>query len=164
GLDTRIGPRFLHAGIGWGGSCFGKDTRAIVAAGQNYGYDMQIVRTAIDVNMRQRQHIVDRLQERLKVLRGRTIGLLGLAFKGNTDDLRDAPALTLIELLTERGATVRVHDPVAMPNARAQHPDLPVDYAADAAELARGCDALVVVTDWPEYRHLPLSELLETMR
>lgn len=164
GLDTRIGPRFLHAGIGWGGSCFGKDTRAIVAAGQNYDYDMQIVRTAIEVNMRQRQHVVDRLQERLKVLRGRTIGLLGLAFKGNTDDLRDAPALTLIELLTERGAIVRVHDPVAMPNARSQHPDLPVDYAETAEELARGCDALVVVTDWGEYRQLPLPELLQVMR
>src|SRR5690625_3143123 len=125
---------------------------------------MQIVRTAIEVNMGQRQHVVDRLQEQLKVLRGRTIGLLGLAFKGNTDDLRDAPALTLIELLTERGAIVKVHDPVAMPNAQAQHPELQVDYAEDVQDLARGCDALVVVTDWDAYRHLPLTELRGLMR
>jgi UDPglucose 6-dehydrogenase len=117
------------------------------------------VRRAIEANDRQRLHVVDRLQQHLKVLRGTTIGLLGLAFKGNTDDLRDAPALTLIDLLTERGAVVRVHDPIAMPKAREQHPNLPVTYCESAEELAQGCDALVIVTDWPQYRQLPLAAL-----
>lgn len=164
GLDQRIGPRFLQAGIGWGGSCFGKDTRAIVATAENYDYEMQIVKKAIEVNERQRLHVVDRLQEKLKVLRGRTVGLLGLAFKANTDDLRDSPALTLIEHLKERGANVRVHDPIAMENAKRLFPDLPVEYADNAADLAKGCDAIVVVTDWDEYRRLPLKEMRESMR
>jgi len=116
------------------------------------------------VNERQRLHVVDRLQEKLKVLRGRTVGLLGLAFKANTDDLRDAPALTLIEHLTERGANVRVHDPVAMENAKRFFPELPVEYVDDAVELARGCDAVVVVTDWDDYRRLPLKDLRQGMR
>jgi len=164
GLDSRIGTRYLHAGIGWGGSCFGKDTRAILAAAASYDYQMPIVEAAITVNERQRQHVIDRLQGHLKVLRGRTVGLLGLAFKGNTDDLRDAPALTLIEKLHERGAVVRVHDPVATENARRLHPELPVEYCEDPVCLARGCDALVVVTDWPEYTRLPLAEMKGRMR
>ncbi len=164
GLDNRIGSRFLHAGIGWGGSCFGKDTRAIIATAKSYDYPMQIVEAAIEVNQRQRQHVIDRLQQHLKVLRGTTIGLLGLAFKGNTDDLRDAPALTLIEHLSERGAVIRVHDPIAMDRAKAQHPKLPVEYCEDAICLALGCDALVVVTDWQQYKHLPLAEMKKRMR
>jgi UDPglucose 6-dehydrogenase len=164
GLDSRIGSKFLHAGIGWGGSCFGKDTRAILATAKSYDYTMPIVEAAISVNQRQRLHVIDRLQQHLKVLRGTTVGLLGLAFKGNTDDLRDAPALTLIEHLHERGAVVRVHDPIAIPNAKRLHPELPVEYCEDVACLALGCDALVVVTDWPEYTRLPLAEVKERMR
>jgi UDPglucose 6-dehydrogenase len=164
GLDSRIGPRFLHAGIGWGGSCFRKDTSAIVAMARSYDYKMPLVQAAIEVNLRQRQHVIDRLQQHLKVLRGTTIGLLGLAFKGNTDDLRDAPALTLIEHLNELGAVIRVHDPIAMPRAREQHPDLPVEYCEDPLCLALGCDALVVVTDWQEYKHLPLADMKARMR
>lgn len=164
GLDERIGPRFLHAGIGWGGSCFGKDTRAISATAERYGHDMRIVRAAIEVNRLQRQHVVDRLQDHLKVLRGTTVGVLGLAFKGGTDDLRDAPALTLIELLDHRGAVVRAHDPIAIPHARAQHPELPVSYHEDVVELAKGCDAVVVTTDWDDYRHLPWAAIAGAMR
>ena len=164
GLDNRIGGRFLSAGIGWGGSCFGKDTRAIVTTAKTYDYPMQIVESAIDVNMRQRLHIIERLQQHLKVLRGTTIGLLGLAFKGNTDDLRDAPALTLIEHLSERGAVIRVHDPIAMESAQKFYPDLPVEYCEDVGCLSLGCDALIVVTDWQEYKQLPLAEIKERMR
>jgi UDPglucose 6-dehydrogenase len=163
GLDERIGPRFLHAGIGWGGSCFGKDTRAIMATADRYGYRMDIVRSAVDVNQRQRAHVVELLQDHLKVLRGTTIGVLGLAFKGGTDDLRDAPALTLIDLLAGRGAVVRAHDPVALPHARAQFPDLPASLHDGVEELARGCDALVVVTDWDDYRHLDWPALAAAM-
>ena len=164
GLDERIGGKFLHAGIGWGGSCFGKDTAAVLALAGSYDYTMPIVRSAIDVNRRQRAYVVDKLQQHLKVLRGTTIGLLGLAFKGNTDDLRDAPALTLIRHLHERGAVVRVHDPIAVENARRFYPDLPVEYCADESELATGCDALVVVTDWPQYRQLDFADLKQRMR
>ena len=154
----------MNAGIGWGGSCFGKDTRAIVTTAKTYDYPMQIVESAIDVNMRQRLHIIERLQQHLKVLRGTTIGLLGLAFKGNTDDLRDAPALTLIEHLHERGAVIRVHDPIAMDSAQKLYPDLPVEYCEDVNCLSLGCDALIVVTDWQEYKQLPLSDMKERMR
>ena len=164
GLDSRIGGKFLQAGIGWGGSCFGKDTRAILAAAKSYDYQMPIVESAIQVNQRQRLHVIDKLQRHLKVLRGTTIGLLGLAFKGNTDDLRDAPALTLIEHLHERGAVIRVHDPVAVENAKRLYPDLPVEYCKDAKALATGADALVIVTDWPEYTRLPLTDIQAVMR
>lgn len=164
GLDARIGGKFLHAGIGWGGSCFGKDTKAVLALAGGYDYEMPIVSSAIEVNNRQRLYVVEKLQQHLKVLRGTTIGLLGLAFKGNTDDLRDAPALTLIEYLKERGAIVRVHDPVAMPSAKRHFPDLPVDYAMDELDLAAGCDAVVVVTDWQQYRQLDLPAMRERMR
>ncbi len=164
GLDARIGGKFLHAGIGWGGSCFGKDTSAVLALASGYDYSMPIVSSAIEVNKRQRLYVVEKLQQHLKVLRGTTIGLLGLAFKGNTDDLRDAPALTLVQYLKERGAIVKVHDPVAMPGARQHFPDLPVEYATDELELADGCDALVVVTDWQQYRQLDLQAVRERMR
>ncbi len=123
-----------------------------------------MVSAAIDVNRRQRLYVVEKLQQHLKILRGTTIGLLGLAFKGNTDDLRDAPALTLIEELHRRGALLKVHDPVAMPNARRFYPDLPVEYTDDEVELARGCDAVVVVTDWDQYRRMPLGEIAEVMQ
>ena len=164
GLDDRIGTRFLHAGIGWGGSCFGKDTRAIMATASTYDYDMPIVRAAVDVNMRQRLRVVEKLQDHLKVLRGTTIGLLGLAFKGNTNDLRDSPALTLIEHLSDRGAMVKAHDPVAIPYAKKFFPDLDVEYCEDEVELARACDAVVLVTDWAQYRKLPLQEMKAAMR
>jgi len=164
GLDERIGTRFLHAGIGWGGSCFGKDTRAIIATAGRYGYPMDIVAAAVDVNQRQRQRVADKLQDHLKVLRGTTVGLLGLAFKGGTDDLRDAPALTLIDHLATRGAVVRAHDPIAVPNTRAQFPDLPTTLHDDVLEMVRGCDAVVITTDWDDYRHLDWTTIAPLMR
>ncbi len=164
GLDTRIGSKHLQAGIGWGGSCFGKDTRAILATAKGYDYQMPIVESAISVNQRQRLHVIDKLQKHLKVLRGTTIGLLGLAFKGNTDDLRDSPALTLIEHLHDRGAMVRAHDPISIPNTKRLYPDLPVEYCDNVTELAANCDAIVIATDWPEYTRLPLAEIKAAMR
>lgn len=164
GLDARIGSKFLQAGIGWGGSCFGKDTRAIINTADSYGLKLAIVEAAVSANYRQRLHVVDKLQQHLKVLRGTTIGLLGLAFKAHTDDLRDAPALTLIAQLQERGAVIRAHDPVAIPSARCHYPDLPVEYCESAEALATDCDALVIVTDWPEYRQLPLAAMKARMR
>ena len=164
GLDERIGTRFLHAGIGWGGSCFAKDTRAIIATAERYNHPMPIVQSAIDVNTRQRQHVADKLQHHLKVLRGTTIGLLGLAFKGGTDDLRDAPALTLIHHLHTRGATIKAHDPIAIPHTQTQHPNLPATLHTTIDDLAKNCDAIVITTDWNDYRHLDWPHIKTLMR
>ncbi|HNQ98812.1 MAG TPA: UDP-glucose/GDP-mannose dehydrogenase family protein [Trueperaceae bacterium] len=164
GLDSRIGGKFLNAGIGWGGSCFGKDTAAVMALGNSYDYQMPLVRAAVDVNKRQRMYVVEKLQQHLKVVRGTTIGLLGLAFKANTDDMRDAPALTLVRELSQRGAVLRVHDPIAMDNAKRHFPDLPVEYCASEVEMADGCDAIVVVTEWPQYRQVDFAALARVMR
>src|SRR5690606_18564809 len=126
GLDSRIGPSFLGAGLGWGGSCLPKDTAALIALAAEYGYEMPITQAARSVNAQQRRIAVEKLQEALKVLRGRTIGVLGLAFKPGTDDVRESAALEIIRLLVERGAHVKAHDPVAMDNARAALADLEV--------------------------------------
>jgi UDPglucose 6-dehydrogenase len=164
GLDARIGTRFLQAGLGWGGSCFGKDTAALVATASEYGLDMPIVKAAREVNKRQRERVVEKLLAELKILKGRTVGLLGLAFKPNTDDLRDAPAIDIANRLIERGARVKAHDPVAMERFRQQHPASEVTCCATAEEVAEGADALVLVTEWPEYRELDWERLAKSMR
>lgn len=163
GLDARIGTRFLQAGVGWGGSCFGKDTAALLATAREYGLTMPIVQAARDVNYRQRQRVVEKLRHELKILKGRTIALLGIAFKPNTDDLRDAPALDLAERLVEAGARVRMHDPVAMNNARSTPRDN-VEYCDVPEATMRDADAVVLVTEWPEYRRLDWASLAKTMR
>jgi len=164
GLDTRIGNRFLQAGIGWGGSCFGKDTAALVSTASEYGLDMPIVKAAREINRRQRERIVEKLLHELKILKGRSIGLLGLAFKPNTDDLREAPAIEIARKLLERGARVRVHDPVAMARFQREHPDLAVTACESATAVARDADALVLVTEWSEYLELDWETLASTMR
>lgn len=164
GLDARIGTRFLQAGIGWGGSCFGKDTAALVATAGEYGLDMPIVKAAREVNRMQRERIVERLLADLKILKGRTIGLLGLAFKPNTDDLREAPAIDIARKLIERGCRVKVHDPVAMERYAKEHPDLATIACATPEEVANGADALVLVTEWQEYRELDWPAVAATMR
>jgi UDPglucose 6-dehydrogenase len=163
GSDERIGHRFLLAGIGWGGSCFGKDTAALVATGREYGLTMPIVRAAREVNMRQRERVIDKLLAELKILKGRTIGLLGLAFKPFTDDLRDAPALDIAQRLIERGAKVKAHDPVALRRAKTEV-RLELEFATAAHEVAVGADALILATEWPDYQRLPWAELAKVMR
>ena len=163
GLDARIGRRFLQAGIGWGGSCFGKDTAALVSTAADYGLAMPIVSAAREVNRRQRERVVERLLSELKILKGKIIGLLGLAFKPNTDDLRDAPALDIARALLARGARVRVHDPVAMDRARREHPQLEVSYCAEPEEIAAQADALILVTEWPQYRDLNWARMAASM-
>jgi UDPglucose 6-dehydrogenase len=164
GLDTRIGSRFLQAGIGWGGSCFGKDTAALVATAKEYGLTMPIVQAAREVNYRQRDRVLEKLLGELKILKGRTVGLLGLAFKPNTDDLRDAPALDIARRLIDRGAKVRAHDPIAMDRAKRECCDLPIAFVPNAGKLAEEADALVLVTEWPQYRELAWSDLAAIMR
>jgi UDPglucose 6-dehydrogenase len=164
GLDTRIGSRFLQAGIGWGGSCFGKDTSALVSTAAEYGLTMPIVTAARDVNRHQRELVIEKLLGELKILKGRRIGLLGLAFKPNTDDLRDAPAIDIARRLIDRGARVSLHDPIAMNRFRMEHPDLADHCCASPEDTASDCDALVLVTDWPQYLEMDWAALASRMR
>ncbi|AEG33386.1 nucleotide sugar dehydrogenase [Thermus thermophilus SG0.5JP17-16] len=163
GLDHRIGPRFLQAGLGWGGSCFPKDTAALLAMGREYGLSLPILEAAREVNFGQRDLIADKLLAELKTLKGKTIALLGLAFKPHTDDLRESPALALADLLLKRGAFVRAHDPVALPRAR-REVALPLEYAETPEEALRRADAVVLATDWPEYRTWPWERLRGLLR
>jgi len=163
GLDARIGLRFLQAGLGWGGSCFPKDTLALLAMGREYGLRLPIVEAAWEVNARQRERVVEKLLGELKTLKGKTIALLGLSFKPHTDDLRDSPALALARLLLERGAFVRAHDPVALPRAR-REVGRSLEYAETPEAVLAGADAVVLATDWPEYRTWPWRELRPLLR
>lgn len=164
GLDERIGLRYLNAGAGWGGSCLPKDTSTILHTAQQYNYDMYLIEAAIRANQRQHESIVKKLQAQLKVLRGTTIGILGIAFKPNIDDVRDAPSLAIAQRLLELGATVKAHDPVAIPTCRRLHPDLAVIYCDTPEELAVDCDALTLLTEWDVYRHLDYTTLGRKMR
>jgi UDPglucose 6-dehydrogenase len=164
GLDGRIGTRFLQAGIGWGGSCFGKDTAALVATAAEYGLDTQIVKAAREMNRRQRERVVEKLLDELKILKGRTIGLLGLAFKPDTDDLREAPALDIARKLIERGARVKAHDPVAMERFTQEHPNLDITLCTTPEEVAKDTDALILVTEWQQYRELDWEAIKPSMR
>ena len=164
GLDSRIGPRFLSAGLGWGGSCFGKDTAALIATAGEYGLHMPIVEAARKVNCRQRDRVVEKLLHELKILKGRTIGLLGLAFKPNTDDLREAPAIEIAQKLIDRGVRVKAHDPIAMARFQREHGQMGVQICATVSETAEGCDALVLVTEWNEYRDLEWEVVAKRMR
>jgi UDPglucose 6-dehydrogenase len=164
GLDARIGTRFLQAGIGWGGSCFGKDTAALISTASEYGLSMPIVHAAREVNQRQRERVIDKLLGELRILKGRTIGLLGLAFKPNTDDLREAPAIEIARKLIERGARVKAHDPVAMERFARENADLDVTCCANVEDTLCDCDAAVLVTEWPQYRDLDWEPLARVMR
>lgn len=163
GLDSRIGMPFLNAGIGWGGSCFGKDVQSLLHTAKEYGYKSKLLEATLEVNYAQRQVVIQKLQEKLYIIKGRTVGLLGLAFKPDTDDLRDAPSLQIAERLLQLGARVRVYDPIAMEGCKAQFPDIRITYCQDALSVAEKADALVIVTEWPEFRHLPLSALVQRM-
>ncbi len=164
GLDARIGTRFLQAGLGWGGSCFGKDTSALVSTATEYNLTMPIVAAAREINLRQRARVVEKLLGELKILKGRTIGLLGLAFKPNTDDLREAPAIDIARKLIDRGCKVRVHDPVAMERFEQEHGSLGAVLCATPDEVAEEADALVLVTEWQEYRELNWEALAGRMK
>jgi UDPglucose 6-dehydrogenase len=163
GLDTRIGSRFLNPGVGWGGSCFGKDVHALLQTAAEYGYASKLLQASLEVNDAQRQMVIQKLQEKLLILKGRTIGLLGLSFKPDTDDLRDAPSLHIAERLVQMGARVKAYDPIAMDACREQHPELKVRYCGSAREVAQDADALVVITEWKEFADLPLAEVASLM-
>lgn len=162
GLDQRIGSKFLHAGPGFGGSCFPKDLAALVQMGENAGYPMQIAAAAAAVNAQQRSRMIAKIANALGGLKGATIGILGLSFKPNTNDLREAPALSIAQELMEQGSIVQAYDPAALEEAsRALAGIIPCQ---DTYETARGADALVLITEWNEFRNLDFAKLKSVMR
>jgi UDPglucose 6-dehydrogenase len=163
GLDSRIGPKFLQAGIGWGGSCFPKDVSALIHTADDYGYDASLLKAAVATNQVQRLRVVELLQQTLKILKGKTIGILGLTFKPHTDDLRDAPAIDIIDQLLRLGVKVKAYDPLYIDQTHASIPAA-VGLCSHPQHLAEGCDALVLATDWPEFQQLDYAELAALMR
>ncbi|MCS7215168.1 MAG: UDP-glucose/GDP-mannose dehydrogenase family protein [Thermodesulfovibrio sp.] len=163
GLDGRIGPKFLHAGIGFGGSCFPKDTLALVKMAEEKGVELSIVKAAIDANQRQRQRLTKKILDAFNDnLEGKIIGILGLSFKPNTDDIREAPSLYLIQTLKNKKATLKVYDPAAMENTKNIFPD--ITYCSDPYSVAKNADALVIVTEWNQFRNLDIEKIKNIMR
>ena len=163
GLDNRIGPKFLHAGPGYGGSCFPKDTLALLQTAEKAGVDQRIVRTTVAVNDDRKNSMVERVSNALGGdVSGKRIALLGLAFKPNTDDMRDAPSIPIVNALVERGAKVSAFDPVAREQAEKIFNG--IEFANSAEEAAADADALVIVTEWDEFRALDLEKIAETLR
>ncbi len=162
GMDGRISPYFLHPGPGYGGSCFPKDTKAVVDTGDSVGVNMSLIRSVIEANEDQKNRMVDKLESMTGSLKGKTIALLGLAFKQRTDDVRESPAITMVETLLKKGSAVRVHDPKAMNSFKKIYPD--IIYCPDAYDAVSGSDALVLVTEWNEYRSLDLARIKSLLK
>ena len=160
GLDHRLGPHFLRAGAGWGGSCFGKDVSALKQLAGNSGYQFQLLAAVIEVNELQKRRVIQKLQKHLGRLRGKTVALLGLSFKPNTDDMRDAPSLVLASRLLAEGADVRAFDPVAKPHELLRG----VTLCSSTLEAVEGADAAVIVTEWDEFRSVASPEIRDAMR
>jgi UDPglucose 6-dehydrogenase len=162
GLDRRIGSKFLHAGPGFGGSCFPKDVAALAQIGQKAGQEMQLAQAAARVNERQRLRMVDKIREALGGLKGKTVGVLGLSFKPNTNDLRESPALTIVERLLAEGCAVRVYDPASMEEGTKLLPG--IIPCADAYDAAQGADGLILLTEWNQFRNLEFDRIKAALR
>jgi UDPglucose 6-dehydrogenase len=162
GLDKRIGPSFLDAGIGYGGSCLPKDVVALAAVAEGFAYHPELLHAVMDINRDQRMLVIDKLREALEELPGRVIGLLGLSFKPNTDDMRQAPSIEIARVLLAAGAEVRAYDPAAVERARLLLPE--VEYLKDAYQVAAGADAIVLITEWNEFRQLDMARVKKLMR
>lgn len=161
GLDERIGRRFLNAGIGFGGSCFPKDLSAFIKIAEQIGYDFKMLKEVQRINAEQMDRFVKKITDTLWVLKDKKIGVLGLAFKQNTDDVRSSPAIELCQRLLKEGAVLRVHDPKAMEKAKALLPS--VTYVEDMNEIAEDCDAIIVATEWDEFKKLDLERAKKTL-
>ena len=164
GSDSRIGPRFLNAGIGYGGSCFPKDVQAFHAVANQSGYDFGLLREVMRINIEQRQRFLKKVRTALWTLRGKQLAVLGLAFKSDTDDIRESPALAIIEMLLKEGAQVRVYDPAAMPKTQPVLPSASVEFSADPYAAAANCDALLILTEWKEFANLNLPRLQSLLK
>ncbi len=160
--DQRISPLFLQPGLGWGGSCFPKDVQGLIKVSEDLGYRFRLLEEVIQINGEQTVKFMDRLSDRIGGFSGKRIALLGLAFKPNTDDIRDAKSLVIIERVLSEGGSVCAYDPVAADNVRAVFPD--IDYAANVYEVARDADALVLVTEWNEFKQVDLARLAQSMK
>jgi UDPglucose 6-dehydrogenase len=159
GFDQRIGASFLKAGIGYGGSCFPKDTQALIQIAGQMDYDFKLLKSVVEVNREQRFNVIRKLESLMGHLAGKTIGIWGLAFKPETDDVRDSPAFEIIAALTEMGAKVKAYDPIAAENFRRNCDVDSLIYCDTAREAAWQADALCVLTEWKEFQHIPLSEI-----
>jgi UDPglucose 6-dehydrogenase len=162
GLDRRIGRAFLNAGVGYGGSCFGKDLAALIHTAAEYGYQPKLIQATVDVNHDQRMWVVQKLQQALKTLKGRRIAVLGLAFKPGTDDLRDAPSAAIIRQLLQREARIAVYDPVALERARREWSDVDMVFAASLEDAVRGAHAVCLVTEWPQFQRADWGQLADS--
>ncbi len=162
GMDKRIGRAFLNAGVGYGGSCFPKDLKAFISMSSKLGYDFRLLKEVEQINEDQMLRVVKKAEESLQNLRGRIIGVLGLAFKPNTDDMRDAPSITVIRALQKAGAVVKAYDPVAI--ERAKRVMKGIDYCRDPYETADGVDAIILVTEWDEFKQMDLGRVVRAMR
>lgn len=162
GLDTRIGPRFLNAGTGYGGSCFPKDVDAFVHLADQLGYDFQLLKQVQLVNKTQREHVMQKIQHELWVIQDKTVAILGLAFKPGTDDIREAPSLYFVSQLLEAKAHLKLWDPVAQEKFAEQFPNM--KYFQDPIECAKDADLLLILTEWPEVKNMDLAALKKAMR
>ncbi len=162
GLDDRIGPKFLGAGLGWGGSCFPKDVDALIQISESLGADPGLLREVKGINQAQTSRFIDRLRDELGGFEGKKVGLFGLAFKPNTDDIRDAKSIQIFKAVTREGGSVLAHDPAAGDYAKADHPELP--QTDIPLEVARDADAVVLVTEWKQYNDIDFSEMADLMK
>lgn len=163
GYDERIGSKYLHAGVGYGGSCFPKDVKALIESGKENSFPFRILESVEEVNEHQKGLGVDKLKAKLGSLEGKRIAVWGLAFKNKTDDIRESPALTAIARLLEEKADVVAFDFAAMDNVKEQHPEFSIEYASEMYEAAKGAEALLVMTDWQEFRFPDYAKLKEVM-
>jgi UDPglucose 6-dehydrogenase len=167
GMDARIGSKFLNAGPGYGGSCFPKDTKALVNIGKIYRCDLGIVRAAIDANEKQKMRMVYKIKKEMKSLEGKTFSVLGLAFKKNTDDMREAPSITILKELFILGARFRVYDPKAMEKAKKCFDELKIqaiEYCEDEYDASKDADAIIIMTEWNQFRSLDLDKIKSRMK
>lgn len=162
GLDQRIGAKFLHAGPGYGGSCFPKDTAGIAKIAEKHGYRFEIIRSVMKVNEKQKERMVEKIKEAMGSLKGKNIAVLGLSFKPNTDDIREAPSLKIIPALQREGAKIRAYDPKAMEGAKKLFKE--IEYGKDAYDVAKESDALLIITEWNQFRNLDLNRLKKLMK
>jgi len=162
GLDGRISPKFLHPGPGYGGSCFPKDTEALYHFASTCGYEFKLLKGVISANKRQRELMIEKIKHHLGDLKGKTIAILGLAFKQNTDDIRKSPSIDIIQLLLKEGSHIRCFDPLAMKNTKKILPDL--TYCQDEYETAQGSDALIIATEWNQFRNLDLLKIKKSLK
>jgi UDPglucose 6-dehydrogenase len=165
GADSRIGRRYLFAGIGFGGSCFPKDTRALAVIARQHGLQLSLVEATIAVNQTQRAYFLEKVEAYYRgQLRGRTLAVWGVAFKADTDDIREAPAVEVISKLLSAGAHLRVFDPAALPNLQKDHPDWPLHYAKNPYEALEGAEGLLIFTEWGEFRQPDWQKMKNLLR